>query len=61
MDLLEDYSAPKIESKWQRKWSEEGIFQAEPALKKKFFITIPYPYLNGTSTRATREPSPSAT
>lgn len=45
--MLEDYSAPKIESKWQRKWSEEGVFQAEPALKKKFFITIPYPYLNG--------------
>lgn len=45
--MLEDYSAPEIESKWQRKWSEEGVFQAEPALKKKFFITIPYPYLNG--------------
>ncbi|HII05889.1 MAG TPA: leucine--tRNA ligase [Methanotrichaceae archaeon] len=45
--MLEDYSAPEIESKWQRKWSEESVFQAEPALKKKFFITIPYPYLNG--------------
>jgi len=47
MDLLEDYRASEIESKWQRKWSEEGVFNAEPALKKKFFITIPYPYLNG--------------
>jgi leucyl-tRNA synthetase len=47
MDLLEDYRASEIESKWQRKWSEEGVFSAEPALKKKFFITIPYPYLNG--------------
>jgi len=45
--LLQDYSASKIESKWQRKWSQEGVFSAEPAEKGKFFITIPYPYLNG--------------
>lgn len=47
MDLLDDYSAPKIESKWQRKWLQEGVFSAEPKDEKKFFITIPYPYLNG--------------
>ena len=45
--MLEDYRASGIESKWQRKWEEEGVFHAEPALRKKFFITIPYPYLNG--------------
>ncbi|MCR3884732.1 MAG: class I tRNA ligase family protein, partial [Methanothrix sp.] len=45
--MLQDYSASKIESKWQRKWSEEGVFSAEPKDEKKFFITIPYPYLNG--------------
>jgi len=45
--LLEDYRASEIESKWQKKWAEEGVFNAEPALRKKFFITIPYPYLNG--------------
>ncbi len=26
---------------------EEGAFQADPDSRKKFFITIPYPYLNG--------------
>ena len=45
--MLDDYSAPKIELKWQQKWSEEGVFSAEPKDEKKFFITIPYPYLNG--------------
>jgi len=45
--LLQDYSASKIESKWQRKWEEEGVFQAEPDTREKFLITIPYPYLNG--------------
>jgi leucyl-tRNA synthetase len=37
----------EIETKWQKKWEEEGIFQPEPSEKPKFFITIPYPYLNG--------------
>lgn len=47
MNLLEDYRAASIEAKWQRKWSEAGVFAAEPSEKEKFFITIPYPYLNG--------------
>ncbi len=38
----------EIEEKWQRKWAESGIFNADPdPSRKKFFITIPYPYLNG--------------
>jgi len=45
--LRRDYSAYDIESRWQRRWEEEGIFQAEPDHRDKFFITIPYPYLNG--------------
>ncbi|MCS7121437.1 MAG: leucine--tRNA ligase [Archaeoglobaceae archaeon] len=36
-----------IESKWQKIWEEAKIFEAEPSDKLKFFITIPYPYLNG--------------
>ncbi len=36
-----------IEKKWQKKWEEAKIF--EPEIKeKKFFINIPYPYLNGS-------------
>jgi leucyl-tRNA synthetase len=37
----------EIEKKWQEKWFSEGIFNAEPDGREKFFITIPYPYLNG--------------
>ena len=45
--MLEDYSAFEIESKWQRKWEEDGVFHPEPDDREKFLITIPYPYLNG--------------
>jgi leucyl-tRNA synthetase len=37
----------EIEKVWQDKWEKEGVFQPEPSEKPKFFITIPYPYLNG--------------
>jgi len=36
-----------IEKKWQKKWGENKIFESEPDERPKFFITIPYPYLNG--------------
>jgi leucyl-tRNA synthetase len=38
----------KIEEKWQKRWEEAKIFEADPnPNKKKFFITFPYPYMNG--------------
>ena len=37
----------EIEKRWQRAWEDSKIFQADPSDKPKFFITIPYPYLNG--------------
>ncbi|MBI2005282.1 MAG: leucine--tRNA ligase [Candidatus Aenigmarchaeota archaeon] len=38
----------KLEKKWQTKWSKAKTFEADVNPKKeKFFITIPYPYLNG--------------
>ncbi len=36
-----------IERKWQEEWRKARIFEAEPDERQKFFITIPYPYLNG--------------
>ncbi len=45
--LRNEYSAHEIEAKWQRIWEENGVFEADPDSRKKFFITIPYPYLNG--------------
>jgi len=38
----------KIEEKWQRIWEEKKVY--EPKVdegKKKFFITVPYPYVSG--------------
>lgn len=38
-----------IEKKWQQKWKESKIF--EPQIdenKEKFFITVPWPYTNGS-------------
>ncbi len=37
----------KIERKWQKKWGDAKTFEAEPDGKKKFFITVPYPYVSG--------------
>ena len=45
--MKEWFDPHEIDEKWQRKWSEAKIFEPEPDDRKKFFITIPYPYLNG--------------
>jgi leucyl-tRNA synthetase len=42
-----EYNPLEIEDKWQRAWEEAGIFQPERDKREKFFITVPYPYLNG--------------
>ncbi|MEM2906701.1 MAG: leucine--tRNA ligase [Candidatus Odinarchaeota archaeon] len=36
-----------IEEKWQKRWREAKIFEADPADKPKVFVTFPYAYLNG--------------
>ncbi|MCQ1535624.1 leucine--tRNA ligase [Methanosarcina sp. KYL-1] len=45
--MEQDYRPHDIETKWQKKWNESRIFEPEPDSREKFFITIPYPYLNG--------------
>ena len=36
-----------IEKKWQKKWEEEKIFEANvDKKKKKYFVSFPYPYVN---------------
>ncbi len=40
--------ARHLEQKWQKKWKEAKIFEAEPEPgKKKYFLNFPYPYMNG--------------
>lgn len=42
LDLL------KIQDTWQKKWAEAKAFEADAKPgKKKFFLTFPYPYVNG--------------
>ncbi|MHC1610651.1 MAG: leucine--tRNA ligase [Candidatus Methanospirareceae archaeon] len=41
------YNFKEIEDKWQRRWEEEKIFDAEIGDKEKFFLTVPYPYTSG--------------
>jgi len=36
----------KIEKKWQKKWEQAKIFEANPDERPKFFATFPYPYIN---------------
>lgn len=37
-----------IEEKWQKKWEEARIFEANPdPSRPKIFVTFPYPYVNG--------------
>lgn len=38
----------RVEAKWQKRWQEAKIFEADPDPKReKCFITFPYPYMNG--------------
>ncbi|MEM5815359.1 MAG: leucine--tRNA ligase, partial [Candidatus Aenigmatarchaeota archaeon] len=36
-----------IERKWQKEWDKKRVFEANFSKKKKFFLTFPYPYVNG--------------
>ncbi len=38
----------KYEKKWQKRWKKDKVFEADPdPRRKKFFLTVPYPYTNG--------------
>ena len=40
--------AQYIEEKWQARWKEAKIFEAEPnESQEKYFLNFPYPYMNG--------------
>ena len=42
-----DFKYKEIEAKWQQRWEESRIFDAQIDGKKKFFLTVPYPYTSG--------------
>ncbi len=38
----------QVEQKWQKKWEDAKIFEANPdRARRKFFVTFPYAYMNG--------------
>src|SRR3989344_3462829 len=38
----------ELEEKWRRQWEQAKLFEADAnRKKKKFFLTFPYPYMNG--------------
>jgi leucyl-tRNA synthetase len=42
------YDPQQIEKKWQDRWAQAKIFEADPIPgRKKVFITSPYPYASG--------------
>jgi len=45
--MEQNYNPVSIENRWQNIWSQDKVFEPEPDSRHKYFITIPYPYLNG--------------
>ena len=45
--MKDRYNPHEIDEKWQSRWAEAKIYEPSPDKREKFFITIPYPYLNG--------------
>jgi len=46
--MQKKYNPKKIEKKWQRKWDESGIYNAEDFSKKpKYYCLIEFPYPSG--------------
>jgi leucyl-tRNA synthetase len=41
------YNYKKNEKKWQKKWVDARLFEAERDEREKYFINFPFPYLNG--------------
>jgi leucyl-tRNA synthetase len=37
----------KIEGKWQEKWEKAGLFESDPDSRRKFYLTVAYPYPSG--------------
>ena len=43
-----EYDFVSVESKWQKRWFEERIFEpSRDESREKFFFTVPYPYVSG--------------
>ncbi|MAH43114.1 leucine--tRNA ligase [archaeon] len=43
---MEKVKMKEIEEKWQKKWLEDKVFEADVSSDKKYMVTFPYPYIN---------------
>ena len=49
MTMTSKFDPKKIEEKWIQRWEKERIFEAKPDPdRKKFYITVAYPYPSGS-------------
>src|SRR3989344_2189571 len=46
MQSIKEFNFANIEKKWQKRWEDAKIFEANPDGRKKFFVNFPYPYIN---------------
>ncbi|MEO0108820.1 MAG: leucine--tRNA ligase, partial [candidate division WOR-3 bacterium] len=44
---MTDYPAREIEARWQRYWSEQGVYQTPSQPRRKYYILNMYPYPSG--------------
>lgn len=45
---MTEYDPWSVEERWQRRWAEEGTFEADPDPDREpYFVNFPYPYMNG--------------
>lgn len=42
-------SLREIEEQWNRAWQAARLFEADPSDKPKYFLTFPFPYVNGAA------------
>jgi leucyl-tRNA synthetase len=43
-----EFNPKEMEEKWIKEWSESKIFQPKPEDRKKFYLTVAYPYPSGS-------------
>jgi len=46
--IMKPYQPSEIEAKWQKKWNDDGLYQAKPSeSKSKFYMLTMLPYPSG--------------
>ena len=46
--MTSKFDPKKIEEKWALEWVKEKVFETEPDNRKKFYLTVAYPYPSGS-------------